>query len=86
MAKNPLRLSDAASITPARQHFLIVPSDTAVLSVQPKAIYCQADGTIVITDESGVDLPYAMKQGQILPVRALKVKAAGTTGSYYGWL
>lgn len=86
MAKNPFRLSPQESITPARNHFEIVPSDTEVLPNQPKAIYCQAAGTIQIVDESGKQLAYALTAGQVLPLRATKVMSTGTTGTYYGWL
>lgn len=84
MAKNPFRLSDSESITPARAHFVIVPSDTQKLETQPKAIYCQVAGTIVIVDENGDALPYAMSVGQTLLMRATQVKSTGTNGTFYG--
>lgn len=70
---------------PARRHFQIAPSNSADLPTRPKAIYCQADGTIVCRDDLGVDLPYAMTAGQILPLRPVRVLATGTTGTFYGW-
>jgi hypothetical protein len=69
----------------ARRHFAIVPDDDTDLPVIPKAIYCQEDGTIVIRDENGEDLPYAMTAGQILLIRGVRVLETGTTGTYYGW-
>ena len=68
-----------------KRHAAIVPSNDADLTDLPKAIYCQAAGTIVIRDEAGVDLPYAMTQGQFLPFRGTRIMATGTTGTYYGW-
>ncbi|MGA1831679.1 spike base protein, RCAP_Rcc01079 family [Rhizobium wenxiniae] len=82
--KNPFRLSDSESITPARAHYQIVPSDTEKLPTQPKAIYCQEAGTIVLVDENNVALPYAMSAGQTLLLRATQAKATGTTGTFYG--
>lgn len=69
----------------ARRHFAITPSDSADLPQVPKAIYCQTDGTIVVRDELGVDLPYAMTAGAVLLIRPVRVLATGTTGTYYGW-
>ncbi|WP_092932848.1 spike base protein, RCAP_Rcc01079 family [Rhizobium sp. 9140] len=78
-----MNMADTIS-SPARTHFAIVPNDQADLAVTPKAIWCQADGTIVVRDHLGVDLPYAMKVGQILPLRAARILATGTSGTFYG--
>lgn len=77
-------VSDTVS-SQARRHAAIVPSDTTDLAERPKAIYCQAGGTVVIRDEAGVDLPYTMTAGQFLPLRGVRILATGTTGTYYGW-
>lgn len=68
----------------ARRHQAIVPSDATILDPQPTAIYCEETGVVVVEDEQGVSLSYTMTQGQHLPFRGVKVKAA-TTGTYYGW-
>lgn len=67
------------------RHAQIVPSDAADLGERPLAIYCQASGTIVIRDEAGTDLPYAMTAGQVLPFRGVRVLATGTSGTFYAW-
>lgn len=67
------------------RHWQIVPSDGADLARRPLAIYCQAPGTIVVRDEAGIDLPYAMTAGQVLPFRGIRVLATGTSGTFYGW-
>lgn len=71
--------------SPATKHFAITPDDDTDLPVLPRVIYCAADGTIVVRDESGVDLSYTMIAGDRLDFRAVRVLAAGTTGTYYGW-
>lgn len=78
-----------ASLAPsgnlAYRHWQIVPSDSMDLVRRPLAIYCQATGTIVVRDEDGVTLPYAMTAGQILPFRGARILATGTSGTFYGW-
>ncbi len=66
-------------------HFTIAPSDSADLPVRVRAIYCKADGTITVRDEGGTDVAYPMTAGAILPFRAVRVLATGTTGTYVGW-
>lgn len=70
---------------PADRHFLIAPSDTVDLSPIPRAIVCQAAGTITVRDGAGTDLPYTMVVGQIMPFRGVRVLATGASGTYYGW-
>jgi hypothetical protein len=71
--------------SPATKHFTIVPDDTADLPLLPRAIYCQADGTIVIRDSEGVTLSYTMSAGDRIDFRGVRVMSTGTTGIYYGW-
>ena len=71
--------------SPAVKHFEIIPDDAADLPILPRVIYCEADGTIVIRDSEGVDLPYTMMSGDRLDFRGVRVLATGTTGIYYGW-
>jgi hypothetical protein len=71
--------------SPATKHFLIQPDDTADLPVLPRVIYCEADGTIAVRDDSGVTLSYTMMAGDRLDFRGVRVLATGTTGTYYGW-
>lgn len=66
------------------RHFLIVPSDTEDLPIRPKALFCEDAGTVMIRDEGGVDLPYSMNFGDILPFRPVRVLATGTDGTFYG--
>ena len=69
--------------SPANRHFAITPAD-ADLAVRPRAIYVSADGNVVIRDEEGTDITYAVVAGQILPIRAVQVRAA-TTATVIGW-
>ena len=71
--------------SPATKHFAITPDDNNDLPIRPRVIYCQADGTIVVRDEDGVDLPYTMSSGDRIDFRGVRVLSTGTTGTYYGW-
>jgi hypothetical protein len=69
--------------SPAYRHFSITPGDSD-LAVRPRALYVNADGNLVVRDIGGVDVTYAVVKGQILPIRAVQVRAA-TTATVIGW-
>lgn len=71
--------------SPGDRHKAVVPSDTAPVTPRPRALWCQADGDVVIEDRDGTVLTYTMVAGQVLPFRAAKVRATGTTATVYGW-
>lgn len=68
---------------PANRHFAITPADED-LAIQPRALCVTADGTLVIRDKNGDDVTYNVFQGQILPFRAVQVRAA-STATVVGW-
>lgn len=70
---------------PATRHFAITPHNSTNFAILPRAIYCQAEGTAQIVDAGGTVLPYTMTAGQVLDIRAIRINATDTTGTYYGW-
>lgn len=65
---------------PARAAFAIVPSDSQPLATLPKAIMAGSAGTVALRAvDSAADVTVTLAAGQILPLRALYVRAAGTT-------
>jgi hypothetical protein len=68
-------------IAPARNCFPITPNDTANLVSLPKALYIGSGGNLVIRAVDGTqDVTFAnLASGTILDVRALIVRATGTT-------
>jgi len=71
---------------PATRHFIVAPSDSVDLAVRPRALVFQSDGSAVIRDEAGADVSYARYAGDILPIRAVRVLATGTTATLVGWV
>jgi len=67
--------------SPAEHHFTVTPSDTADLAIRPRALRIGGAGTIVLRDRAGADVAYAVQAGEVLPVRALRVLATGTTAT-----
>lgn len=65
---------------PARNAFAIAPHDSQPLAILPKAIAAGVAGRVVLraVDSPG-DVTFTLAAGQILPVRALYIRAAGTT-------
>ena len=73
------RFSDSPS-APARRMFAIVPHATAEIDPLPKAIRADSDGTVALrAADSDTDVTVTMAAGEILPVRARHIRAAGTT-------
>jgi hypothetical protein len=70
---------------PAPNHEAITPSDTAELTVLPRAIRCNGAGDVVLTlpksDGNDVDVTYTVRAGEVLNLRAKKVKSTGTTAT-----
>jgi hypothetical protein len=74
----------AAGLTsPAFRHFAITPADEN-LAFRVRALCVTADGTLVIRDETDTDVTYNVFAGQILPIRAVQVRAA-STATVVGW-
>lgn len=73
-------LSDVAGV-----HFAIAPSNITDLAVRPRALYCTVAGNVVIRDQAGTDITYPVTVGQILPFRANRILATGTTATVVGW-
>ena len=71
----------AAGLTsPAIDGFAITPSDTALLPELVRAIYIGDGGTLVLELSAGTVLTFSgVPGGAILPVRAQRIKATGTT-------
>ena len=71
--------------SPAERHQAIAPSDSAPVDPRPRALYCQTAGDLALEDGKGTVLTYSVQAGQVLPFRASRVRATGTTASVYGW-
>lgn len=68
--------------SPASDAAAITPSDSADLSVIPRALYCTGDGTVRVTMRNGGDpVTLPMIYGVPLPVRVSRVWATGTTAT-----
>jgi len=71
--------------SPASRHFTITPSDNTDLATRPRALKVTVGGNVVVRDEGGVDITYPVVAGEILPLRAVRVLATGTTATVVGW-
>lgn len=75
------RADDVTS--PARGGFAITPSDSTDLSTETRAIYVGTAGDLVAVLSSGSELSFVgLAGGMVLPVRARRVKATGTSAGY----
>lgn len=67
---------------PAFRAATITPSNTVDIAAPVRAIYVGGAGSVVITTVDGNDVTFAgLPAGMILPVRAVRVKATGTTAT-----
>ncbi len=83
MALDAFASNAAAAIDPARKAFAIVPDDTDELATLPRAIYVGTGGALVLrAADSAADVTFAnVASGQVIDVRALYVRATGTTAA-----
>jgi len=70
---------------PATRQFAVTPSDSDDLALRPRALVFQTDGAAVVRDEAGTDVTYSRYAGDVLPIRAVRVLATGTTATLVGW-
>lgn len=75
--------SHATSLdAPADTAFTITPNDVADLTDTTRAIYVGASGHLALTTASGSDVTFTnLPGGTVLPVRARRIKATGTTAT-----
>lgn len=71
---------------PADRHFAITPNDSTDLTITPRVIRIGGSGDIAIRDIAGVDITYAVSDGEVIPIRAVRVLSTGTTATgIVGW-
>jgi hypothetical protein len=75
--------SHATSLdAPADTAFAITPNDAADLAETTRAIYVGTSGNLALTMATGGEVTFpAVPGGTVLPVRARRIKAAGTTAT-----
>ena len=68
--------------SPANDGFAITPSDSTDFALDTRAIYVGVAGNIAVVMQSGAVVTFVgVPAGTILPVRAGRVNATGTTAS-----
>jgi hypothetical protein len=78
------KYSDRAGsiVAPARHAFAATPSDVTDLSEETRAIYVGGSGDLSVVMVSGAEAMFAgVVAGTVLPVRAIRIKATGTTAT-----
>ncbi len=70
-------------IAPARRCYAIQPDDAATLPILPKALFIGTGGNLVVRAvDSNDDVLFAnVPSGAILDIRAIAVRATGTTAA-----
>jgi len=73
----------AASLTgPAGHGFAITPSDSIDLERPVRALYVGGAGALAVTFASGAEVVLSgIMGGTVLPIRAVRVRATGTTAT-----
>ena len=71
--------------SPVKRHHAITPSDTVDLDPRPRALRVLTAGNLALLDELGVSITYPVVAGEIIPFRAVRVLATGTTATVVGW-
>lgn len=67
---------------PASHGFAVTPHDTNLLSETTRALYVGAAGTLAVVLASGASITFTgVASGTVLPVRANKVMATGTSAT-----
>lgn len=68
--------------SPANNAFAIIPDDANYLSEITRAIYVGTGGDVSVIMKSGETVSFvALNSGAILPIRAARVNATGTSAS-----
>ena len=68
--------------SPASHGFATTPHDTDPLGETTRALFIGGAGAVCVVMASGAELIFAgLAAGTVLPVRAIRVKATGTTAS-----
>jgi hypothetical protein len=74
--------SSASLDGPAAHGFAVTPSDSTGLSEVTRALYVGTGGDVAAVLQSGASLVFvAVQQGTVLPVRAARILATGTTAT-----
>jgi hypothetical protein len=83
MAFDAFAFHSRAAVDPAREAFPLTPHDTDALAALPRAIYVGTGGTLVLRAvDSSADVTLKnLASGQLIDVRALYVRATGTTAA-----
>lgn len=71
--------------SPGANHYTVTASDTVDLPERPRAFCILTDGNVVLRDQAGVDVTYPVFAGQVIPFRAVRVLATGTTATLAAW-
>jgi hypothetical protein len=79
---DPLSSLADSTMAPSRNMFLITPHATNEVDPVPKAIRADGAGTIALRAVgSAADVTINVAAGEVIPVRALFIRATGTTVS-----
>lgn len=71
---------------PAGRHVAVVPSDTADLEPRPRGFRVLTAGNLVLMDEAGTSITYAVDAKEVIPFAAKRVLATGTTATVVAWV
>jgi hypothetical protein len=70
----------AAETAPAKSCVTTTANDTTV-HLYVRGVWVNTGGSVVISDQLGVDSTWIVPDGTLIPVAATKIKATGTTAS-----
>lgn len=77
---DPFETQSQSLTAPIRAAAPVTPDDAADLAVLPRALYIGAPGDLTLTLAEGQTVTFqALPEGTVLPVRAARVHASGTT-------
>ncbi|WP_152036608.1 spike base protein, RCAP_Rcc01079 family [Burkholderia pyrrocinia] len=81
-AEDPFKGSLPTLTSSATSFFEITPSDTDPLPKLPRAIRVGVPGDVIAVGGDGVAVPFRnCAAGEVLDIRAVQIKATGTTAS-----